>query len=163
MNDFDERLGARLAALEGQITAPAPPNLGRSRRARIALPFAAGPALAVLVFATAAAGAIVVSTLVRGYPGIQDPGQPLQGAQLECMTPPQAATFLSDRGFVDVVWQVESGDPNAGTTSATQTETPPTHGFVVPGSILGDGRLHMIVDQRVGATGVGACVGLPMP
>jgi hypothetical protein len=34
---------------------------------------------------------------------------------------------------------------------------------VIPGSRLPDGQVIMVVDQRVGATGVGACFGHPMP
>jgi hypothetical protein len=34
---------------------------------------------------------------------------------------------------------------------------------VIPGSILDDGSVIMVVDQRVGATGVGDCFGHPMP
>jgi hypothetical protein len=33
---------------------------------------------------------------------------------------------------------------------------------VIPGSII-DGRLYMVVDQRAGASGVGACNGMAMP
>ena len=44
-----------------------------------------------------------------GHRGVQNPGQPLEGAKLECMSPPEAAAYLAERGFTDVVWQVESG------------------------------------------------------
>ena len=72
------------------------------------------------------------------------------------MTPPEAAAYLSGHGFTDVVWQVESG--TAGKIGRTvQQATPPDHGYVVPGAILSDGKLYMIVDQRTGATGGGAC------
>jgi hypothetical protein len=118
--------------------------------------------------ATTAAGAVVVSNLVKGHPGIQDEGQPLAGAHMECMTPPEAAAFLAAHGFTDVDWQVEAGDPvqkadgQYANTSVHQA-TPPAHGFVGPGSLLDDGSVIMIVDQRVGATGVGDCYGQPMP
>ena len=124
----------------------------------------------------ARAGAVVaVSQLTRGYPGIENPGQPLYGARMECMTPPQAAAFLAAHGYTDVVWQVESGEMvrvsdggaegNApkGPNTSVQQSTAPEHGYVIPGSVLDDGRLHMVVDRRVGASGVGECFGMPMP
>jgi len=125
------------------------------------------PLLILGMVATAAAGAVVVGQLAIGREGIQNPGQPLAGAHMECMTPPEAAAFLAEHGYPDVVWQVEAGDPTAGggkgSTTSTQQATPPDHGYVIPGSILDDGRPIMIVDQRVGASGDGDCFGQPMP
>ena len=128
---------------------------------------AMAPVLALAVVATTAAGAVIVSNLVKGYPGIQNDGQPLAGAHMECMTPPEAAAFLAAHGFTNVDWQVESGLPvlpqgGKGTTTVHQS-TPPEHGYVVPGSLLDDGQVIMVVDQRGDATGVGACFGQPMP
>lgn len=165
MGDFDLELGERLAALEMLLPARSdPPSLRqRTRRGRFALPLAVAPVLALAIVATAAGTAVVVSNLVTGYPGVQNPGQPLAGARMECMTPPEAATFLRERGFADVVWQVESGDQSNGTTSSVQQPAPPQHGYVIPGSILSDGRLIMIIDQRADASGVGDCFGQPMP
>jgi hypothetical protein len=74
-----------------------------------------------------------------------------------------AAEFLAERGFTDVVWQVESGVAGEKSGQSVQQATPPDHGYVVPGAILSDGKLYMIVDQRSGATGGGACPDLPMP
>jgi hypothetical protein len=163
MDEFDARLNARIAALEGQIRAQNEPPVVKGARAQtFKRSVAFGPILALAVVATAAGG-VAVSTLVRGYPGVQDPGQPLAGVHLECMTPPEAAAALAERGLADVVWQVESGDPATGHTSSVQVSAAPLHGYVIPGSILGDDRLHMIVDQRAGATGVGDCVNGPMP
>jgi hypothetical protein len=88
---------------------------------------------------------------------------------MECMDPPEAAAFLAAHGFTTVVWQVEAGDPNVngvdgqGGTTSVQQPTPPEHGYVVPGSLLDDGSVIMVVDQRVGTTGVGDCYGAPMP
>ena len=129
---------------------------------------AMAPVLVLAMVATAVAGAAVVSNLVQSAPGIQNPGQPLAGAHMECMTPRQAEAFLAEHGFTDVLWQVESGtavapDGAKGQTTTVVVDTPPEHGYVVPGSILDDGRLHMIIDQRVDASGGGACVDLPMP
>ncbi len=164
MDDFDASLDARIAALEGHIRIPAgPPRVRRSQGRILGRSVALVPLLALAVVATTAGSVVVVSTLVRGYPGVQAPGQPLAGVHLECMSPMEAAAFLADRGFVDVVWQVESGDPAIGQTSSVQASAAPAHGYVVPGSILSDGRLHMVVDQRVGATGVGDCFSQPMP
>jgi len=163
VDDFDLELGERLAALEVLLPAQSdPPSLRRrTRRGRFALPLALAPVLALAIVATAAGTAVVVSNLVKGYPGVQNPGQPLAGARMECMTPPEAATFLAERGFADVVWQVESGDQSIGTS--VQQPAPPQHGYVIPGSIFSDGRLYMIIDQRAGASGDGDCFGQPMP
>ena len=61
------------------------------------------------------------------------------------------------------MWQVESGVAGEKTGRSIQQATPPDHGYVVPAAILSDGKLYMIVDQRTGATGGGACPDLPMP
>ncbi len=79
------------------------------------------------------------------------------------MSPPEAAAYLTAHGFTDVVWQVESGVAGKKSGASVQQATPPDHGYVVPASILSDGRLYMIVDQRTGATGGGACPDLLMP
>jgi nitrate reductase NapE component len=166
----DHDISDRLAALEARVPAPAMPRAlpPRRRRGRIALSIAMAPVLALALVASAT-GAIVVSNLVKGYPGIQNPGQPLAGAHMECMTPPAAAAFLAEHGFSVVDWQVEAGDPHAkgadgqiATTSVHQA-VPPEHGFVIPGSLLDDGTVIMVIDQRVGTTGVGDCYGAPMP
>ncbi len=167
--DLDLELDARLSALEARAPgAAAPPDLvaGR-RRGRFAAPMALASVLVLAVVATAA-GAVVVRTMAEGREGIQNPGQPLAGATMECMTPPAAAAFLAAHGFPNVVWQVESGEVlNAaggkGPSSTVNQSRPPEHGFVIPGAILSDGQVHMVVDQRTGATGVGACFGQPMP
>ena len=170
MDDHDIELASRLSALEAHAPgSDRPPVLPRRRRrGRFALTMAMAPVLALALVGTAAAGAVVVSTLVKGYPGIQNPGQPLAGAHMECMTPPQAAAFLAAHGFTDVDWQVEAGDPTKKidgqyANTSVQQAVPPMHGFVIPGSLLDDGSVIMIVDQRVGATGVGDCYGKPMP
>ena len=170
MNDDDIELETRLAALEarapGSAQPPAIPT--RGRRGRFAVSLAAAPVLVLALVATTAAGAFVVSNMVKSYPGIQNPGQPLEGAHMECMTPPEAAVFLAAHGFTNVDWQVEGGDPNTKTggqaaTTSVHTTTPPEHGFVIPGSVLDDGSVIMVIDQRTGATGVGDCYGQPMP
>ena len=170
MNHDDSDLESRLAALEASAPgADSPPALPAHRgRGRFAIPMAMAPVLALVAVASVAAGAMVVSSLAEGYPGIENPGQPLAGAQMECMTPPQAAAFLVDHGFTNVDWQVESGaflsaDGGKGTSSTVHVSTPPEHGYVVPGSLLRNGQVIMVVDQRTGATGTGACYGQPMP
>jgi hypothetical protein len=169
-DETDSDLSTRLAALEARVpAATTPPALpARRRRGRFAVSLAMAPIMALALVATTAAGAVVVSNLVTGHPGIENPGQPLHGANMECMTPPAAAAFLIQHGYTNVLWQVESGDPVAaavgkGETTSVVLASPPEHGFVTPGAIFSDGRLHMIIDQRVGATGVGACYGQPMP
>jgi hypothetical protein len=169
-DDFD--LTSRLAALEARAPATAvPPVLaGRGRRRRrFALSVAMAPVFVLAIVATTAAGAFVVRQLAaEGYPGIENPGQPLAGASMECMTPPEAAAFLAAHGYAKVDWQVERGtvlapDGGKGHSSSDHVSTAPAHGFVIPGSLLPDGTVIMVVDQRDGATGVGDCFGAPMP
>lgn len=163
MDHDDIELEIRLAALEARApSVDRPPALpARRRRGRFAVSMAMAPVLALAVVATTAAG-VIVSNLVQAAPGIQNPGEPLAGAHMECMTPREAKAFLAEHGFISVLWQVESGSvaPRSGKTVVL--DSPPEHGFVIPGSILG-GQLHMIIDQRVGASGVGDCYGQPMP
>ena len=167
--DDDHDLASRLAALEARAPVdPNPPALpNRRRRGRLAVPIAMAPVLVLALVATAA-GAAVVSNLVRGYPGIQNPGQPMAGVHMECMSPPEAASALAAHGFTWVVWQVEAGDPTGkigaeDATTSVQQDSPPEHGYVIPGSLQDDGSVIMVVDQRAGATGVGDCFGHPMP
>jgi len=169
MND-DAQLATRLAALEARAPATAePPSLAlMRRRGRLPLAVAMAPLLVLALVATAAAGAAVIGRLAEGYPGIENPGQPLAGAAMECMDPPAAAAFLAAHGFTRVDWQVETGtvlsaDGGKGSSSSVHVTTPPAHGYVIPGSLLPDGTVIMVVDQRDGATGVGACFGKPMP
>jgi hypothetical protein len=162
---MNDDLDTRLTALEArQPVAARPPQLpvssGRRRRGAVAL--LAAPVLVLLLGATALAGPTIYGMLVRGAPGIENPGQPLHGANLECMTPPEAAAYLVAHGYTDVLWQIEVTDKGPGAADPQQVAWPPEHGFVVPGAII-DGQLHMIVDQRPGAHGVGACFGMPMP
>ncbi len=129
---------------------------------------AMAPALILALVATTAAGAVVITRMAEGYPGIENPGQPLAGAAMECMTPPEAAAFLAAHGYARVDWQVESGsvltpDGGKGSSTSVHVSTPPAHGYVIPGSLLPDGTVIMVVDQRDGATGVGDCFGHPMP
>jgi hypothetical protein len=81
---------------------------------------------------------------------------------MQCMTPREAAAFLAARGFAEVVWQVESGDAWGKGGSTVLQSHAPEHGYVVPGAITDDGRLHMVVDQRVGAVPRGDCGGMAM-
>ncbi len=171
-HDDDLALSSRLAALEARAPAtggpPALPGRGRRRR-RFAVSMAMAPVFVLAVVATAAAGAFVARQLAaEGYPGIENPGGPLAGASMECMTPPEAAAFLAAHGYATVDWQVETGtvlapDGGKGSSSSVHVTTPPAHGYVIPGSLLPDGTVIMVVDQRDGATGVGDCFGKPMP
>ena len=162
MND-ELDLKDRLAAIEDRAPASEPPPLAARRRRPLALSLAAATLLVLVVATTAVAGVAVVSGMVRSYPGIENPGQPLAGAAMECMSPPQAAAFLAAHGYAEVVWQVESGGPGKADGTTTLVSTPPAHGYVVPGAILDDGKLHMIVDQRPGTQPAGVCSGMPMP
>jgi hypothetical protein len=166
--DLDRRLNALEARAPGRDDPPALIG-GARRRRRFAISLAMAPALVVALVATAMAGSVVISRLTaEGYPGIENPGEPLHGASMECMTPPEAEAFLTAHGHPDVVWQVESGsmvapDGGKGSSSSVQQAHAPEHGYVIPGSIDGDGQLTMVVDQRVGSTGVGDCFGASMP
>jgi hypothetical protein len=161
MNDPD--LKDRLSAIESRAPSFEAPQLGARRQRHFGLSLVSAAVLLLAVAATAVAGAVVVGGMVHGYPGVENPGQPLAGANLECMTPPQAAAYLTAHGFSKVVWQVESGGTGRGQGTTTFVAVPPAHGYVVPGAILDDGNLHMIVDQRAGTSGTGACFGMPMP
>ena len=169
-DDLDLDLAARLTALEARAPASIePPALpSRRRRGRLAVSMAMAPALILALVATTAAGAVVITRMAEGYPGIENPGQPLAGAAMECMAPPAAAAFLAAHGYTRVDWQVETGsvltpDGGKGSSTSVHVSTPPAHGYVIPGSLLPDGTVIMVVDQRDGATGVGACFGHPMP
>jgi hypothetical protein len=154
----DRDLKDRLAAIEGRAPSFEPPPTGIGRRPRLALSLGSAMLLVLVLAAVAVAGAVVVRTDVRGYPGVENPGQPLAGVHLECMSPPQAAAYLATRGYTYVLWQVDSGaDKPAFSTTA------PTHGYVVVGWIDDDGQLNMLVDQRAGSSGVGACARMTMP
>jgi len=158
----DNDLRDRLIAMESRLETPEPPALPARRSRRLAISFALAPVLVLAVAATAAAG-IVVANQAQGYPGIENPGQPLAGAKMECMTPPQAAAFIAAHGITRVVWQVERDAPTLpgavkpGSTSVQQSTAPET-GMVVPGAIV-DGTLVMLVDQRAGAQVSGGCAG----
>lgn len=163
-------LATRLAGLEARIPAdgdpPALPLSDRLQRRRQRLgAIALAPALVLAIgVGVVAGGAVIEGIEALALPGAQNPGQSLEGAGLECMSPPEAAAYLAGRGFTDVVWQVETGTAgDKGSQASRQQATAPDHGYVVPGAFLPDGRLIVVVDQRVGATGTGACYGDPMP
>ena len=154
----DIELDKRLGQLEARVPGAEAPMLGGRRRApRILGGSLAGTILVLLAATTVVGGAVIVSGVGRTAPGVQNPGQPLYGAGLECMSPPEAEAYLTDHGFPDAVWQVWRDG-----LATVLVSTPPEHGFVVPGSIL-DGVLYMIVDQRASGAAVGACFGAPMP
>jgi hypothetical protein len=155
-------LSIRLAAMEQRVPAALAPGRARAAWRRWAASVATAPIAVLLAAATVTAGGIVVAGLVTAAPGVENPGQPLAGAALECMTPPDAAAYLAARGFTRVTWQIETGDATGKGGTTTIVTTAPQHGYVVPGSIV-DGTLLMVVDQRAGAVGSGACVGEPMP
>jgi hypothetical protein len=162
-HEIDDRLTAMVARAPGRDDPPRPATSTRRRR-RLGLSLTTAPVLVLAFVATATAGALVARNLAEGHEGIENPGQALAGARMECMAPPEAARFLAEHGFSDVVWQVETGDIATKTGGTTvQVSVPPAHGYVIPGSILDDGKLVMLVDQRVGSTAVGACFGIPMP
>jgi hypothetical protein len=158
----EQDLRGRLEAMEARIPTPAAiPTVAPRRRFGRLAPVALVPALLVISAATVVAGGAVVG-LVRSAPGVENPGQPLAGANLECMAPRDAAAYLAARGYTNVSWQVETGDATGKNGTTTHLSVPPEHGYVVPGAIV-DGQLLMVIDQRQGATGTGACAGEPMP
>lgn len=155
----DSELKARLSELEARVPVTAAPAPGRRRRMTPLLGGSLAAAVVLLVAATATIGAAVVTrTDVRGYPGVENPGQPLAGAKLECMTPPQAQAYLTAHGFTNVVWQIERDG------SATAfASNPPARGYVIAGFIDDEGVLNMLVDQRASAQPFPSCSGSPTP
>ncbi|MGZ6267264.1 MAG: hypothetical protein ACXWNR_01695 [Candidatus Limnocylindrales bacterium] len=162
MND-DLELKNRLAAMEDRAPAFEPPAIPARRHRSVVMSFAMASVLTLAFAATAVATVAIVGGIVHGHPGVENPGQPLFGANLECMTPPQAAAYLAEHGYTDVVWQIESGGLGKSQGTTVLSSVAPAHGFVVPGSMAEDGKLHVVIDQRSGASGVGACVAMPMP
>ncbi len=163
-DDLDPRLAAMEARVRVDAALPVVTETRRPRRSMTAM--IAAPALVLVIGATALAGAAATGLIAFGAPGVENPGQPLAGANLECMTPTQAAAYLGAHGFMNVIWQVETmtKDPTGSTIPRppVMAATPPEHGYVVPGSVV-DGHLVMVVDQRADARGTGACVDMPMP
>ncbi|MGA3031522.1 MAG: hypothetical protein ABSE58_12455 [Candidatus Limnocylindrales bacterium] len=164
-SDDEVDLGLRLTRIVEQLPIVGEPPAYRRPRHRRVAGLSATSALVILVASAVGVLAIprVVETLVVGHPGIENPGQPLANAGLECMSPPEAAQYLAAHGFTTVVWEVQSGNLSQNTDVSTIQSAPPAHGYVVPGAVLEDGKLHMIVDERVGATGIGKCAQMSMP
>ena len=86
------------------------------------------------------------------------------------MSPPEAAAFLAAHGFTNVDWQVETGSrcrPDGGkgsTHERPRQATPPRARLRHPGSLLDDGPVIMVVDQRDGRDRASATAsGQPMP
>lgn len=163
--DDEVDLGLRLTRIVDQLPIVGEPPAYLGHRHRRIAGLSATSALVVLLASAVGVAAIstVVGTLVIGHPGIENPGEALPNARLECMSPPEAAQYLTAHGFGSVVWEVQSGDLAQNTDVSTIQTTPPVHGYVVSGAVLEDGGLHMIVDQRVGATGSGKCAQMSMP
>ena len=115
---------------------------------------AMAPVFVLAVVATAAAGAFVARQLAaEGYPGIENPGQPLAGASMECMTPPEAAAFLAAHGYADGRLAGRDRDgPGARRRQGLELERPRDDAtgprLRHPGSLLPDGTVIMVVDQR---------------
>ena len=155
----DLELEGRLSSLEARIPGAEAPDVERGRRhVRLAGRSALAACFLLLLTAVATAGvAVVTRSDVRGFPGVENSGQPLNGENLECMTPKQAEAYLVGHGYSQIVWQIERDG-----LQSLQATAAPEHGYVVPGAIV-DGVLLMIVDQRALGSGVGACYGMPMP
>jgi hypothetical protein len=156
----DQQLDVRLGCLEARIPGAFAPNVEPKRRpVRLAGRSAVAASLLLLAtVATTAAIAVVVSGGVRGWEGIENQGQPLYGANLECMTPKQAEAYLVSHGYRDIVWQIKSDDPS----QPLQVSTAPDHGYVIPAGVI-DGVMYVGIDQRASGHAVGACYGMPMP
>jgi hypothetical protein len=164
-SDSEVDLRLRLTRIIDQLPIVGEPPAYQEHRHRRIAGLSATSALALMLVSAAGVAAIstVVGTLVIGHSGIENPGEALANAGLECMSPPDAASYLAAHGFSSVVWEVQSGDLAQDTDVSTIQSTPPAHGYVVPGAVLEDGKLHVIVDQRVGATGTGKCAQMSMP
>jgi hypothetical protein len=161
---LDAELDERLGQLEARVPGDLPPAIrGRWRARRILGVSLAGTTLNLVLASAVVGGTALVLGNLLSAPGVENPGQPLYGAGLECMSPPGAAAYLREHGFTDVVWQVEWVYGKANSRPSVQVATPPEHGYVIPGAILSDGRLHMVVEQGPLAGGVGQCFGNPTP
>ena len=77
-HEIETRLTALEARAPGRDDPPVLPRSGR--RGRFATPLVLAPVLVLALVASAAAGGAVVATLVQSAPGVQNPGQPLEGA-----------------------------------------------------------------------------------
>ena len=138
----DNDLHNRLSALEARAPGaqkPLPELTNARSRRRLFAPVATAPGLVLVIAATAFAGGAAVGLLgVVGLPGAENPGQPLAGANLQCMSPPAAAAYLSSHGFTNVVWQVETGSPAQKTTRSVQQATPPDTVMSFPAPLTTD-------------------------
>jgi hypothetical protein len=94
-------LDTRLAAAERHVAVEAaPPALpARGRRGRRSLPLVAAPILVLAFAAVVVAGTGLQAIFLKGSVDTS-----LADAGLECMTPPQAAAWLADHGYKQVVW-----------------------------------------------------------
>jgi hypothetical protein len=79
------------------------------RRRRSALALVAAPILVLAIGATAIAGVGVIQMITTSSSGNLDIDDDIAKAGLECMTPPEAATWLADHGYKNVVWDTNAG------------------------------------------------------
>ena len=127
------------------------------------------PSCVLAIVATTAAGAAVIGRLAEGYPGHPEPrpaaGRRDDGVHDARRRPPRSWPPWLQRRRLAGRDRDRSRRPTAARARARPSTSadPPAHGYVIPGSLLPDGQVIMVVDQRVGATGVGDCFGDPMP
>lgn len=94
-------LDTRLAAMEQHVPVEAaPPALpARRRRGRGSLPLVAAPVLVLAFAAVVVAGTGLQAIFLQG-----PADETIASAGLDCMTPPQAAAWLAEHGYQQVVW-----------------------------------------------------------
>jgi hypothetical protein len=144
-NKFDDKMRLRLSRLEDSIPVGLPsPKRPARRPLRLSFGVMFGIAMACLL-AGAVAGATVVSSGVRGQPGLFAPGGTFACTQIREMPPQRAGEVLAELGY-DVTWQVEDRDSG----STQQTAEAPNQGFIVEGVLHGQ-QLLLVVEQGKGA------------
>jgi hypothetical protein len=190
-DDLDDRL----AAIEGRVPVEArPPALAESRRRRRSvLALVAAPILVLAIGATAIAGPAVIRIITTSSTGTLDVDDAIAHAGLECMTPPQAARWLSEHGYDRVVWSTDAGHgtislgpvtsglpvidpdpsqpptdvapglPNAGGHPVITETTTPPEAGVVIPGPTIDGVVRIYVDTTPGAERAPTCPAAAMP
>lgn len=139
MDDFDDRLRYRLAALEQTLPVREAVNqpMAPRRSARTVWVGAVAGLLAGVLLAGTVGGAALEA--VRGRPGVFSGGGALACSNIRTMSPPNADALLRQLGF-DVTWQIEDRD----TGESRQSAQPPVTGYVQEGTLSGRALLIVV-------------------
>lgn len=155
--DFELRLRQRLESLEATVPGPTrqPARSALAGKRRALRSFALASALVLTAFVSGVAVARDTDPSgVVGHPGLENAGQPFEGVNLQCMTPPQAQAVIAGKGF-HVIWQIEDRD-SSGRGSTTLSTAAPLIGVVEGGFIEGM-TAHVVVSVGTGAVPFDAC------